>query len=174
MGQHHRDALAAGGAVDPGAPGVHREAADQGRPQARSARLHQLAATVLHHHADRGAVGQRVHERGVVAQPVRRGGPGRRDDDAGQDPDELSHLLKEIRTTTEETGEAVRLVARIHSKLPYINLEEMMRQIAELKLAGCSTQEIAQQLELSPRTVERKTGLIRRYWTAWLERTEQA
>ncbi|WP_425395625.1 ECF-type sigma factor [Aeoliella sp.] len=52
--------------------------------------------------------------------------------------------------------------------------DEAMRQIAELKLAGCSTQEIAQQLELSPRTVERKTGLIRRYWTAWLERAEQA
>lgn len=51
--------------------------------------------------------------------------------------------------------------------------DEAMRQIAELKLAGYSTQEIAQQLELSPRTVERKTGLIRRYWTAWLERAEQ-
>ena len=47
-----------------------------------------------------------------------------------------------------------------------------MRRIAELKLAGYSTDEIAAQVELSPRTVERKTGLIRRYWAAYLERTD--
>lgn len=51
--------------------------------------------------------------------------------DAGNESPELSHLLKEIRTTTEETGEAVRLVARMNSKLPYLNLVEMMQQAAE-------------------------------------------
>ena len=50
--------------------------------------------------------------------------------------------------------------------------EPIMRQIAELKLAGYTTQEISEQLDLSLRTVERKTGLIRRYWTAWMEKDE--
>jgi signal transduction histidine kinase len=51
--------------------------------------------------------------------------------DAGNDPKELSHLLKEIRTTTEDTGEAVRFVARTNTRIPYLNLVEMMKQIAE-------------------------------------------
>ncbi len=52
-------------------------------------------------------------------------------DDSAENREALSRLLKEIRTTTEETGEAVRLVARLHSKPAYLNLAEMMQQIAE-------------------------------------------
>ncbi len=50
--------------------------------------------------------------------------------------------------------------------------EPVMRQIAEKKLAGYSTQEIAAELDVSPRTVERKTGLIRRRWAAWAKEVD--
>ncbi|MDF7799091.1 histidine kinase [Pontiellaceae bacterium B1224] len=47
------------------------------------------------------------------------------------DPRELSRLLKQIRTTTEETGEAVRQCATMHMNVPYLNLGATMKQIAE-------------------------------------------
>ena len=50
--------------------------------------------------------------------------------------------------------------------------EEAMRDIATRKLAGYSTQEIADALEIAPRTVERKTSLIRRYWSEYAERND--
>lgn len=47
-----------------------------------------------------------------------------------------------------------------------INLlpEPILQEIAKHKLAGYTTSEIATQLGVAPRTVERKTGLIRSHW----------
>lgn len=42
--------------------------------------------------------------------------------------------------------------------------EPMLQEIAKQKLAGYTTAEIANQLGVAPRTVERKTGLIRTHW----------
>ena len=47
--------------------------------------------------------------------------------------------------------------------------DAMLRQIAKLKLAGYMTQEIADELGIAPRSVERKTSLIRRCWTEYSE-----
>ncbi len=76
--------------------------------------------------------------------------------DALQKPQELAHLLQEIRTTTEETGAAVRMVSRISSGLPYSNLAAIMQQAAErvvVHLRHDFTIEGAELLEkLKPRT----------------------
>jgi DNA-directed RNA polymerase specialized sigma24 family protein len=45
-----------------------------------------------------------------------------------------------------------------------------LRQVAKLKLAGYSTQEISRELDLAPRSVERKTGLIRKCWQEYARR----
>jgi RNA polymerase sigma factor (sigma-70 family) len=42
--------------------------------------------------------------------------------------------------------------------------DEILRKIAELKLQGSTTHEIATQLGISPRTVERRTQSIREIW----------
>lgn len=42
--------------------------------------------------------------------------------------------------------------------------EQPLQEIAQLKLAGYTTVEIAKEMGVAPRTVERKTGLIRKYW----------
>ena len=50
--------------------------------------------------------------------------------------------------------------------------EPALREIARLKLADYTTAEIAEQLEVAPRTIERKTGLIRKYWIQDADRDE--
>lgn len=44
-----------------------------------------------------------------------------------------------------------------------------LKRIALLRMAGYSNAEIAQILEVSERTIERKLAAVRRYWTAYLE-----
>ena len=50
---------------------------------------------------------------------------------------------------------------KLLARLPSDNL----RKIASLRLHGHSNEEIARQLEVSPRTIERKLSLIRQNWT---------
>lgn len=52
-------------------------------------------------------------------------------DDAGNNPKELAHLLQEIRSTTEETGESVRQCAKLHTHIHDLDLGKTMQQVAE-------------------------------------------
>lgn len=51
--------------------------------------------------------------------------------------------------------------------------EKPLQEIAQLKLAGYTTAEIASQMGVAPRTVERKTGLIRKYWIQDADREQE-
>ncbi|MDF7801257.1 histidine kinase [Pontiellaceae bacterium B1224] len=51
--------------------------------------------------------------------------------ETGNDPKELSRLLSQIRTTTEETGEAVRECAHLHTNALKLDLGKTMQQAAE-------------------------------------------
>ncbi|MEI6891833.1 MAG: histidine kinase [Pontiella sp.] len=51
--------------------------------------------------------------------------------ESSNNPKELALLLQQIRNTTEETGEAVRQCATMHTQVPYLNFGDTMKQIAE-------------------------------------------
>ncbi|MCA9240063.1 MAG: hypothetical protein KDA37_07685 [Planctomycetales bacterium] len=76
--------------------------------------------------------------------------------------------LVDEQLTPETLAEISEECNRLMAALP----ASALRLIAERKLAGYTTEEIATELDLSPRTIERKTGLIRRCWAALLDAEE--
>lgn len=60
--------------------------------------------------------------------------------------------------------------ARLLSQLP----DDAMRSIARLRLEGYANEEIAEQLQISLRSVERKLGLIREIWSRELGTADSA
>ncbi|QDU57039.1 ECF-type sigma factor [Aeoliella mucimassa] len=106
-----------------------------------------------------------LHKRQVAAK--RGGGRQPESADRASDDSQCAPLeLVDDQVTPAELAELSEQCQLLMNELP----DKAMREIAELKLAGFTTQEISQQLDLSPRTIERKTGLIRSYWNAWLEK----
>ncbi len=72
-------------------------------------------------------------------------------DDAMQSPDPTPEMLAIMEESYSE------LLAKLR--------DDRLRQIALLRLEGFSNAEIAQQLDVSPRTIERKLTLIREDWS---------
>jgi signal transduction histidine kinase len=89
----------------------------------RMLRMHQLTRMQERFAADlHDELGADLHTIGLLSDLA---------GETSDDPQELSQLLKQIRTTTEETGEAVRQCATMHTEVPYLNLGETMKQIAQ-------------------------------------------
>jgi RNA polymerase sigma factor (sigma-70 family) len=109
---------------------------------------HDLLA-VLTHIVARKAVNQLKHEKGVA----RRGSGWRRQ----------SSSLKDLEDDSVPTPLEEALLRDCYRH--YLNqLPERLRDFAELYLAGCTHQEIADRLGCVKRTSERKIAIIRRLW----------
>lgn len=65
----------------------------------------------------------------------------------------------------EPTPELAAMVAEEYERLLNLLDDETARQVAQLKLQGYTHEEIAQRLDCSPRTVDRKLWLIRTKWS---------
>lgn len=84
-------------------------------------------------------------------------------------PDESSLGLDGL-PSREPTPEFAAEFADLCDSLILSLPDDTLRQIAQLKLSEHSTQEIAQRLECTPRTIERKLLLIRAHWQDELEK----
>lgn len=69
----------------------------------------------------------------------------------------------------EPTPEYVALLDEEHRRLLSLLRDDTQRQVAELRMQGYANQEIADQLQLSIRSVERKLNLIRETWASEME-----
>jgi RNA polymerase sigma factor (sigma-70 family) len=67
------------------------------------------------------------------------------------------------------TPEFLALMEEQQSRLFAILGDDVQRQIARLRMEGFSNEEIAAQLDISLRTVERKLGMIRSAWSREIE-----
>jgi DNA-directed RNA polymerase specialized sigma24 family protein len=99
----------------------------------------------------------------------RRGGGQVRGDSVwiGSSDTETRPGLAEFARTEEPTPEFAAEVAEECRRLLALLPDDSMRQIAELKLRGYTTSELATQLGMAPRTIERRLQSIR---AAWRER----
>jgi DNA-directed RNA polymerase specialized sigma24 family protein len=68
------------------------------------------------------------------------------------------------------TPEFLAILADEHERLMNSLTDERLRRIAENKLLGCTNGEIAAQLGITRRSVERKLQRIRELWTVELDR----
>jgi RNA polymerase sigma factor (sigma-70 family) len=71
-------------------------------------------------------------------------------------------LPDESEVRPEDTVEVAELYERLHQELP----EAELRKIVELRLAGFSHREIADAMEISLRSVERKVAIIKTRWAS--------
>lgn len=71
--------------------------------------------------------------------------------------------------SAEPTPETVVTMEEEYSRLLSQLPDETLRSIAQLRLEGYANEEIAEQLQLSLRSVERKLGVIREVWSRELE-----
>jgi RNA polymerase sigma factor (sigma-70 family) len=87
---------------------------------------------------------------------------GRKKRGAGR-PGDTTGVLEELFTrepSPEMAAEVVDLVGHLLARLD----DDVLRQLARLKVEGYTEEEMADQLGISPRTVRRKLDLIRRLW----------
>lgn len=105
-----------------------------------------------------------LHKRQVAAK---RGG-GRRVYSADCGWEESNERLNEL-VDKEITPEVLMSLSEQCRLLMEDLPDQVLRDIAQLKMAGYSTAEISTQLQVAPRTIERKVSLIRSYWSIWLE-----
>ena len=82
---------------------------------------------------------------------------------AGQDPGERVGLAQII--GSEPTPEFLVEVADEHARLFALLPDDTFRQIAMSKMEGKSNEEIAAEMQLSCRSIERKLRKIRHYWS---------
>jgi DNA-directed RNA polymerase specialized sigma24 family protein len=78
----------------------------------------------------------------------------------GEEDAALADFAFDDEPTPEIAAELSEECKRLFNLLP----DDSLRKIAELKLQGSTTHEIAAQLGLSPRTLERRLQTIRQIW----------
>lgn len=94
---------------------------------------------------------------------MKRGG-GRVRAEADLSPDDEMRMLDQL-IGSAPTPESVALVEEEFQRLIAMLKDPMLEQLALLKLAGHSNEEISQELKCVERTIERKLGRIRRIWS---------
>jgi RNA polymerase sigma factor (sigma-70 family) len=87
---------------------------------------------------------------------------GRKKRGAGR-PGDATGLLEELFTREPSPEMAAQLVDLVGHLLARLD-DDVLRQLARLKVEGYTEEEMADQLGISPRTVRRKLDLIRRLW----------
>jgi RNA polymerase sigma factor (sigma-70 family) len=87
---------------------------------------------------------------------------GRKKRGAGR-PGDTTGVLEELFTREPSPEMAAQLVDLLGHLLARLD-DDVLRQLARLKVEGYTEEEMADQLGISPRTVRRKLDLIRRLW----------
>jgi DNA-directed RNA polymerase specialized sigma24 family protein len=105
---------------------------------------------------ERKAAGLRRHQ-----TRRKRGGKARDGISPGQDKD---GEIDQLADPTPTAGEAVLLVEECRRRLEGLG-DATLRRVAELRMAGYSIVEVAEQLGVTKVTIDRKLAIIRRKWT---------
>jgi len=89
-----------------------------------------------------------------------------RDDSSTFDP------LSQLTNTRQLSPEVLTILNEEHERFMGLLKDDVLRTIAQLHLEDHAVDEIARQLDVSPRTITRKLKLIRDQWTRELDSTD--
>jgi DNA-directed RNA polymerase specialized sigma24 family protein len=123
--------------------------------------LWRLMLTILYHKAA---------DRGRHHRAAKRGGGNVRGDSVFLGPQsDMDRLAFAQFAADDPTPDLLVQLEDEHRQLFERLEDDLLRQIAQHRLEGESTEEIAARLDISPRTVRRKLDLIRQSWAALLD-----
>lgn len=114
-----------------------------------------------------------VNQQRYENRQKRGAGRVRNESDLSRPGEETLFRLQELMDST-PTPEFLTCMNEEHARLMALLRDDVLRQVAGLRLQGYSNEEISQELQISPRSVIRKVNLIRDRWASELGRSQEA